>query len=108
MKAVRDKLPLLMRLLQTFLASHRNDTAAIAAALDNSQTEEAERLAHSLKGASATLGLLDIHESAKALEAAIREKLPAPDIAHQQAQLADQLEQTTSALEQLFNTQPAS
>ena len=108
MKAVRDKLPLLMRLLQTFLASHRNDAAAIAAALDNSQTEEAERLAHSLKGASATLGLLDIHESAKALEAAIREKLPAPDIAHQQAQLADQLEQTTSALEQLFNTQPAS
>jgi PAS domain S-box-containing protein len=107
MKAVRDKVPLFMRLLQTFLASHRNNCAAIAAALNSDQTEEAERLAHSLKGASATLGLLDIHESAKALEAAIRKKLPAAQIAHQQAQLADQLEQTSSALEQLFRTQPA-
>lgn len=107
MKAVRDKLPLFIRMLQTFLASHRNDCAAIAAALNSGQTEEAERLAHSLKGASGTLGLLDIHESAKALEAAIREKLPAPHFADQKAQLANQLEQTTSALEQLFRTQPA-
>ena len=107
LKAVRDKQPLFMRLLQTFVSSHSNDSAAIAAALDSGQTNEAERLAHSLKGASVTLGLLDIHENAKALEAAIREKLPAPQIAHQQALLADQLEQTTNALNQLFSTQPA-
>ena len=107
LKAVRDKLPLFIRLLQTFLTAHHKDNTAIATALELGQMADAERLAHSLKGASATLGLLDIHEPAKALEAAIRQNLPASQIACQQAQLAAQLEQTTSALNQLFSTQPA-
>jgi PAS domain S-box-containing protein len=107
LKAVRDKLPLFIRLLQTFITAHSNDSEAIATALGSKQTADAERLAHSLKGASATLGLLDIHESAKALEAAIRQNLPAAQIADQQAVLADRLEQTTNALNLLFSTQPA-
>ena len=107
MKAVRNKHPLFIRLLQTFLATHSNDSEAIAAALNSGQADEAERLAHSLKGASGTLGLLDIQESAKALEAAIRESHPATQITDQQALLATQLEQTTHALKQLFSTQSA-
>mgnify|MGYP000885652483 CR=1 FL=1 len=107
MKAVRNKQPLFIRLLQTFLATHSNDNEAITAALDSGQTAEAERIAHSLKGASGTLGLLDIQESAKELEAAIRECHPATRIASQQALLATLLERTSQALNQLFSTQPA-
>ena len=107
LKAVRDKLPLFLRLLQTFLATHCNDSEAIANALDSGEKADAERLAHSLKGASVTLGLLDIHEAAKALEAAIRQNQSQAQIAHQQAMLADHLEQTTSSLTQLFSTQQA-
>lgn len=72
--AVRDKLPTYQRLLLSFAGSHAGDFAQMRALLAGGNAEEARRLAHSIKGAAATLGATRVFETAAAVDHAIREE----------------------------------
>jgi len=74
--AVRGKQAIYERLLRTFADSHLDDFRNIRTLLDNGETEEARRLAHSIKGAAATLGATQVFEAAAAVDHAIRQERP--------------------------------
>ena len=61
-------------LLGTFTESHTEDMARVREALAADNAEDAQRIAHSLKGVAATLGLFDIELAARTLEAGLRGK----------------------------------
>ena len=104
LKAVRGKLPSLQRLLESFVSAHANDAEIIQTALTRGQSADAERLAHSLKGASATLGLIDIHEAAKELEIALRQAALPAQISTLLSLLENRLALTSQALTQLLSS----
>jgi two-component system sensor histidine kinase/response regulator len=79
--AVRDRLSSYCRLLRRFSDSHDGDFARIRNRLTSGENGEARRLAHSLKGASGTLGATTLRASAAALEQAIKDGQPAADLA---------------------------
>jgi two-component system, sensor histidine kinase and response regulator len=64
--------------LARFVASQRGQAAAIAQALQAGQRDEAQRLAHTLKGLAAQIGALPLKEQAAQLEAALRDGSPDP------------------------------
>jgi len=64
------------RILDKFASSHRDDAARIRHCLEAGQGVEAHRLAHSLKGVAATLGLVALRKKAMALEQLLK---PAAD-----------------------------
>jgi PAS domain S-box-containing protein len=66
-----------VRLLGRFLSEYR-DVAEIKAALASTDIARAQLLAHSLKGVAAMLGAEELQQSAKALEAALRQTSLAP------------------------------
>jgi signal transduction histidine kinase/CheY-like chemotaxis protein/PAS domain-containing protein/HPt (histidine-containing phosphotransfer) domain-containing protein len=66
-----------VRLLGRFLDEY-GDLTDIRAALDRADIAQAELLAHSLKGVAATLGAEVLQQTAKELEAALRQNPPAP------------------------------
>ena len=74
LQTVRGKVDTYKRLLGKFAENHLDDFARIRTCLTTGEREEARRLAHSLKGAAATLGAAVVQKSAAALEAAIREE----------------------------------
>ncbi|WP_412480743.1 PAS domain S-box protein [Azonexus sp. IMCC34839] len=80
LQTVRGKVETYKRLLGKFAENHFDDFARIRTCLSNGEHEEARRLAHSLKGAAATLGAVVVQKSAAALEAAIREEQDADNI----------------------------
>ncbi|GAB0056969.1 Sensor histidine kinase RcsC [Candidatus Magnetaquicoccaceae bacterium FCR-1] len=55
-----------------FLADHRLDMDRVGEALAGGQREQASRIAHRLRGIAATLGLVEIAESSRSLEQALR------------------------------------
>ena len=61
------------RVLGKFAKSHRLDAAKLKAAMDCGERESAERIAHSLKGISATLGIEGIRRVALDLEHKIQQ-----------------------------------
>lgn len=61
-----------LALLARFRGNQGGAGAAIREALDDGRMEVAERLAHTLKGVSATIGAGSLHEHAKLLESAIK------------------------------------
>ena len=63
--------PIYQRLLERFLANHRDDPAAIAAAIADGRREEARRLIHTLKGAAGNLGARPLNQAAARLERAV-------------------------------------
>jgi two-component system sensor histidine kinase/response regulator len=76
LRTVRNKLPTYVHLLQLFVQSHPHDHELIRAALQAQQLEEAQRLAHTLKGAAGTLGATRIQQLAAAVELPLKQKLP--------------------------------
>ena len=80
LQSVRGRVDTYHRLLNKFAYSHNDDFAEMRAQLDAGHPEEARRLAHSLKGAAATLGATQIQQSAQALELAIKEESARPTI----------------------------
>ena len=69
---VGDRIASYTRLLRKYVSTHAGDMATMRRQLAAAETEEALRLAHSLKGVSATLGVRGIQAAAETLEAAIR------------------------------------
>lgn len=63
---------LYVRMLVRFRRDYAGGAAAILAALDRGDTNEAQRLAHSLKGASGMIGAVALHIGATSAEQAIR------------------------------------
>ncbi len=78
--SVRGRPASYLRLLRKLADSHRDDVARIGEMLAAGQREDARRTAHSLKGASGTLGALAIQERAREMEYAIRDDLPSTDV----------------------------
>ncbi len=64
--------------LARFVASQRGQAAAIAQALQAGRRDEAQRLAHTLKGLAAQIGALPLREQAAQLETALRDGTPDP------------------------------
>ena len=69
------------RMLDKFADLHDGDAARLRAALDGGDRAGAERLAHSLKGTSATLGIEELRRIAYGLERNIRDGLGAGELA---------------------------
>ena len=72
LNALRGRVPSYLRLLDAFIATHRNDPDTLASLMSEGKQTEAVRTAHSLKGAAATLGIVGIQGRAAAMEAALR------------------------------------
>ena len=69
--SVGGKVDVYRRLLGVFVGTHDGDGAAMRQLVQAGDVEAACRLAHRLRGSSATLGLIDIETAAAALEGAI-------------------------------------
>ncbi len=73
LQAVRGRMDSYLRLLGKFTENHNDDFFRIRSNLAAGNRDEARRLAHSLKGVSATLGATQIHKTSMELEMAIKE-----------------------------------
>jgi HPt (histidine-containing phosphotransfer) domain-containing protein len=82
-------------LLTQFVAKQQSVGNRIAEALENGDRHQAERLAHSLKGAAGNLGINQIFHSAGNLEKAIRES---------EAGIADLVKDLRSAMDRQIRT----
>ena len=98
LQAVRGRVDSYLRLLAKFSETHGDDFDQIRSGLAAGRQDEARRLAHSLKGVSATLGAVLINKTSVALEAAIRDGL---DEAHVEPLIKAAEQAYTSLTEQL-------
>jgi two-component system, sensor histidine kinase and response regulator len=73
--SVRNRLQTYRRLLSKYLDIHAKDMDLVRERLAAGDFDEARRLAHSLKGVSATLGAREVRTRAHELEIAIEERL---------------------------------
>jgi len=71
MSITRGNLVKLLSLLRSFASNHGNDMLRLQEYLRQNDSQAALRVAHSLKGVSATLGLTELAELAAQLEAAM-------------------------------------
>lgn len=77
LQSLRGKITSYARLLAKYAVVHAHDVARLREQLTLGNLAEARRLAHSLKGASGTVGARDVEQSAQALEAALKAALDA-------------------------------
>jgi two-component system sensor histidine kinase/response regulator len=70
------KKPLYVSMLRKFIAGQKSATTEIFRALESNDWHTAERLAHTLKGVSGTIGATALQDLAEKLEAAIKERQP--------------------------------
>ena len=92
------------RMLSKFIAQNSIITQCIHDALHKGLTEEAERLAHTLKGLSGTFGLEEVQKLALSLEHKIKEHSP-PDITDIQiAALQEELVLTIAEIRKILAT----
>ncbi len=61
------------KLLVEFLQDHREDVHDIRKALDQEDLETAQRIAHTIKGVSGSIGAGDLHRDAESLDSALKE-----------------------------------
>ena len=102
LRSVRGKAVRLLTMLQRLGREHAADATLIRQALDSCNQAEARRLAHTLKGLAATLGIVALQETAAALEQQLTG--PQADDAALQAGLTaleQQLQQTLPLLADL-------
>jgi HPt (histidine-containing phosphotransfer) domain-containing protein len=62
-----------LELLDLFIDTAASDVSALQSAIGEGNGEKAVGAAHSLKGAAGNLGLMEIHEQAKKIEADARD-----------------------------------
>lgn len=68
---------LLHKILMSFLRDHQHDAQAIRQALDAQDTHLAQRIAHTLKGVSGSIGARTLRPAAIAMDAALRSRATA-------------------------------
>ena len=76
LRRVLGKKPVYLAMLRRFVAGQQSVLTNIGNALDGEDNPLAERLAHTLKGASGTIGATGVQQMAAALEAAIQQHSP--------------------------------
>jgi HPt (histidine-containing phosphotransfer) domain-containing protein len=69
---VRGKLASYARLLEIFARDHADDMATLRKLFASGETTNAQRLVHTLKGATATLGATALSQGALDIELALR------------------------------------
>jgi len=74
LKRVRGKLASYARLVDMFARDHADDAAKLSAHLASGEMAGAQRLLHTLKGSSATLGAMALSQCAQDLELALQEQ----------------------------------
>ena len=105
MKSVRGRAEFLLRLMDTFAGTHVDDMRHLRAALDAGDAVTARRIAHTLKGSAAMLGLERMRSMAAALESAVvgdrRDEIGnlVGEIEAEQAALASALEHPRAPLQ---------
>ncbi len=105
--AVRGREAVYCSLLRTFSETHTDDMAAVRRALAEDRGTDARRIAHSLKGAAATLGLTGVAEAARLLEQIIAEPAgTADEAAETTARIDDTERQLLAASAALLSTLP--
>ena len=72
LRRVLGKKPVYLAMLRRFVAGQKETLSGIRSALDQGNAPLAERLAHTLKGTSGTIGAATVQQLAAALEAAIK------------------------------------
>ena len=100
LRRVLGKQPLYLSLLRKFVEGQKSVAVEISKALNENLWESAERLAHTLKGVSGTIGATDLQQMAEQLETAIKERLPRQEIDERLDQLKGLLEDLVTQLEQ--------
>ncbi len=81
LRTVGGRAAFLIGLLQTFVPNHADDMTAFRQALAAGDIATARRIVHTLKGASAMLGLERLHRYAAELDAVVKAESQ-PDMAH--------------------------
>ncbi len=102
LRRVLGRKSLYLSLLRMFVIGQKSVGAEILKALEGNFLETAERLAHTLKGVSGTIGATGLQQLAKKLETAIRERSPRQEIDARLDELQVQLEDLITQLEQLL------
>jgi signal transduction histidine kinase/DNA-binding response OmpR family regulator len=100
LRRVVGKKPLYLSMLRKFVSGQISVTEAIRKALDENQWGDAERLAHSLKGGSASIGATDLHQLAVKIETAIKERHTHSQIDAELKELKKQFDNFVARLEQ--------
>lgn len=88
---------LLRKLLGKFADQHAEDAAKIASAMDADDRDQAHRLAHTLKGVGASLGLLLLQEKATEMDAAFKAGQSMEEIRARLPELATVLRDSVAA-----------
>lgn len=111
----QNRLPLYLRVLRLFADSHRHEAEHLRSLLAANQPEEAQRIAHSLKGAAGHIGATRIQQMAAAIEEPIKKKQPdaitsssplIDELAGELSRLIGQLEEVLPAGATLLQGQP--
>jgi signal transduction histidine kinase/CheY-like chemotaxis protein len=75
LKVVSGKQPLYYRLLKLFASTHRDDADKLQVALNEGRVDDAQNLAHALKGSAANIGARKIQEIAAGIELPLKQHL---------------------------------
>jgi two-component system sensor histidine kinase/response regulator len=97
--ALHGRLSQYWRLLLKFTDSHSGDFSEIRHHLNRNSRDEARRLAHSIKGAAGTLGIIHLQSTAASLETAILAQAPETEVSCLLECCAGHLQTITQALQ---------
>ncbi len=106
LRAVSNRAPSYIRLLRTLIATHGGDGEAIRQAIEEGRLNDAERLAHTLKGAAGTLGLTGIYNAAATLNQRLRQASDPHEIAPALTTLHLEMQATLPALSEALAAYP--
>ncbi len=106
LRAVSNRAHSYIRLLRTFIATHGNDDEVIRQAIEEGRTNDAERLAHALKGAAGTLGLSGIYNAAALLNQRLRQASDPPETVTALTSLHLEMQATLPALGEALAAYP--
>ena len=92
------RMPLYLNLLGRFVADQADAAARLQQAISASDWDDAERVAHTLKGVAAQIGAMALAAGAKQLEQALRQRRPGAEMDSLLQATAQQLAQLGAAL----------
>jgi PAS domain S-box-containing protein len=104
LKYLRGNVASYHRLLAKFYDTHYEDAHTLKALLEANEHELAKRMAHTLKGTSATLGIEEVHQIALALEEKVSQAAPPGDLSAVIAALDNALAAACDEIKRLYMT----
>ena len=99
LRCVGGKRELYVRLLHKLVEGHRDDMVRLREHLAAGERDEAQRLVHTLKGASGTLGAVELQRAAAELEGMIRSGAVVSGDEAEMAELVLRIERALGGLE---------